>query len=56
MACALNQAIADFVAGITRGPFKCLYCLEDFREDHRSHFTCCHMPLDGYTLAWYKRE
>lgn len=36
--------------------FKYLYCLEDFREGHRSHFACCHMPLDSYTLAWYKRE
>lgn len=24
MACALNQAVVDFVARITRGPFKCL--------------------------------
>lgn len=36
--------------------FKYLYCLEDFREEHRPHFTCCHMPLDSYTLAWYKCE
>ena len=36
--------------------FKYLYCLEDFREEHQSHFACCHMPLDSYTLAWYKRE
>lgn len=36
--------------------FKYLYCLADFREEHRSHFACCHMPLDSYTLAWYKRE
>ena len=36
--------------------FKYLYCLEGFREGYRSHFACCHMPLDSYTLAWYKRE
>ncbi len=36
--------------------FKYLYCCEDFREKYQSHFALCHMPLDSYTLAWYKRE
>lgn len=36
--------------------FKYLYCCEDFREKRQSHFAFCHMPLDSYTLAWYKRE
>jgi len=36
--------------------FKYLYCCKDMREGHAKHFECCHMPLDGYTLAWYSRE
>lgn len=36
--------------------FKYLYCCEDFRSEHHEHFSFCHMPLDSYTLAWYKRE
>lgn len=36
--------------------FKYLYCCRDIRESAADHFACCHMALDGYTLAWYKRE
>ena len=36
--------------------FKYLYCCGDFRDGKSNHFSCCHMPLDGYTLGWYKRE
>lgn len=36
--------------------FKYLYCCRDIRESAADHFSCCHMALDGYTLAWYKRE
>lgn len=34
--------------------FKYLYCCGDIREKKNAHFTCCHMPLDGRTLGWYK--
>jgi len=36
--------------------FKYLYCCKDIREGKAKHFKYCHMPLDSYTLAWYKRE
>ena len=36
--------------------FKYLYCCEDFRVEYGPYFICCHMPLDGYTLGWSKRE
>lgn len=35
--------------------FKYLYCRED-AENHRDHFKYCHMPLDSFTLEWFKRE
>ncbi len=34
--------------------FKYLYCCNDLRQKKGVHFTFCHMPLDGYTLSWYK--
>ena len=34
--------------------FKYLYCCDDIREKYSSHFDCCHMPLDGYTLNWFR--
>lgn len=34
--------------------FKYLYCLADLRETKREYFKYCHMPLDSYTLSWYK--
>lgn len=36
--------------------FKYLYCCKDIRNKYEKHFTCCHMPLDSYTLNWYKDE
>ena len=35
--------------------FKYLYCRED-DENYRNHFKYCHMPLDSFTLEWFKRE
>lgn len=35
--------------------FKYLYCRED-DESYRNHFKYCHMPLDSFTLEWFKRE
>lgn len=35
--------------------FKYLYCRED-DENYRKHFKYCHMPLDSFTLEWFKRE
>ena len=59
-----SVASARFYAGLTFGQiqkllnmaFKYLYCCKDVRETKPDHFACCHMALDGYTLAWYKRE
>lgn len=35
--------------------FKYLYCCDDFRTTKEEHFAYCHMPLDSYTLEWFKR-
>ncbi len=35
--------------------FKYLYCRED-AENYRDYFKYCHMPLDSFTLEWFKRE
>ena len=35
--------------------FKYLYCREG-DENYRNHFKYCHMPLDSFTLEWFKRE
>ena len=35
--------------------FKYLYCCED-AEKYRDHFKYCHMPLDSFTLEWFKRN
>lgn len=35
--------------------FKYLYCRED-DESHQDHLKYCHMPLDSFTLEWFKRE
>lgn len=35
--------------------FKYLYCSED-GESYRDHFKYCHMPLDSFTLEWFKRK
>ena len=35
--------------------FKYLYCCDDFRTTKEGHFAYCHMPLDSYTLEWFKR-
>jgi len=34
--------------------FKYLYCFDDFRRRHREKFENCHIPLDSFTLNWYK--
>ena len=34
--------------------FKYLYCCTDLREEYTQHFAKCHMPLDSFTLNWYK--
>lgn len=36
--------------------FKYLYCLKDMRSGKPEHFLFCHMPLDGYTLNWYREQ
>lgn len=35
--------------------FKYLFCCKCFRTMYSSYFDYCHMPLDKYTLSWYKR-
>lgn len=35
--------------------FKYLYCLDD-KKQYKDIFEKCHMPLDSYTLEWYKRH
>lgn len=35
---------------------KYLYCCDDYRCDRSGYFTHCHMPLDDYTLTWYKHD
>ena len=36
--------------------FKYLYCCKDYRDayTYKSYFKKCHMPLDSYTLGWFK--
>ena len=38
--------------------FKYLYCCKDYGEDEdkKGLFVDCHMPLDSYTLEWYKHK
>lgn len=36
--------------------FKYLYCLDDKKQYKEDIFDKCHMPLDSFTLAWYKRN
>ena len=36
--------------------FKYLYCLDDKKQYKEDIFDKCHMPLDSYTLQWYKRH
>ena len=37
--------------------FKYLYCYADaVNYINKGYFNYCHMPLDSFTLAWYKRE
>ena len=51
-------------AGLTLGQaqkilnmaFKYLFCCEDIRSKKQNHFTFCHMPLDSFTLNWYKNH
>ena len=35
--------------------FKYLYCRND-ADKRKDHFKYCHMPLDSFTLEWFKRE
>ena len=35
--------------------FKYLYCL-DTKKEYKHIFDKCHIPLDSFTLAWYKRN
>lgn len=55
-ACAAARLTCGQGQKILNMAFKYLYCCSDIRESKQSHFSCCHMALDGYTLAWYKRE
>ena len=32
------------------------YCLENAITSYNEHFKYCHVALDRYTLAWYKRN
>lgn len=34
---------------------KCCYCLDGAR-DREDYFTYCHVPLDSFTLNWYKKN
>ena len=51
------------IPGITYGQkqkivnmaFKYLYCCNGASTEYRAMFEPCHMPLDSYTLNWYKR-
>lgn len=51
------------IQGITYGQkqkivnmaFKYLYCCNGASTEYRAMFEPCHMPLDSYTLNWYKR-
>lgn len=36
--------------------FKYLFCCKDAQKDYLDYFENCHMTLDSYTLAWYKRK
>ncbi len=36
--------------------FKYLYCCEDALTTYKQYFQYCHMPLDSFTLEWFKRE
>lgn len=35
--------------------FKFLYCLFQGEQDYDKYFQYCHMPLDSYTLAWFRK-
>lgn len=35
--------------------FKYLFCYVD-ADSYTGHFQYCHMPLDSFTLTWYRRE
>ena len=35
--------------------FKYLYCCND-ASNYKKHFEYCHMPLDSFTLEWFKRK
>ena len=35
--------------------FKYLFCCKD-ADDYKEYFKFCHMPLDSFTLEWFKRE
>lgn len=35
--------------------FKYLYCFYHTKKEYEAHFNYCHMPLDSYTLEWFKR-
>lgn len=35
--------------------FKYLFCYFD-ADSYKGHFRYCHMPLDSFTLTWYRRE
>lgn len=36
--------------------FKYLYCCDDALTNYIEHFKFCHMPLDSFTLEWFKRD
>lgn len=41
--------------------FKYLFCCDDapgmiINSHYEKHFRYCHMPLDSYTLEWYKQK
>lgn len=35
--------------------FKYLFCCKD-ADKYKAYFTFCHMPLDSFTLEWFKRD
>lgn len=53
---AYGELTIGQVQKIINMSFKYLYCFRYFRKNKEQFFTHCHMPLDGITLNWYKKE
>ena len=51
----LNLAAFGKAQKIVNMAFKYLYCC-DTSGQYKNHFKYCHMPLDSFTLEWFKRN